>query len=172
MVNLVDDLKQRARRLHRGASAGDPDAIARLRALPELRALDDASIAKAARRRHALSALARALGFDGWPHAKAVLSGEAVRDRGQLMFEEHCGAYPNIWSADYAEAARIRRAHGGYLLPYKHQFLIVEAPFVASLGLDPDDPDWDAIGRDWLEPANRAAWTRITRAAVEARLSR
>ena len=172
MVNLIDDLKQRARRLHRRATAGDPDAIARLRALPELSELDDAQVASSARRRHALSALARALGFDGWPHAKAVLSGDAVRDRGVLMFREHGGAYWNIWSADYDEAARIRREHGGYLLPYKHQFMVVEAPFVASLGLDPDDPDWDAIGRDWLAPADRAAWSRLTHAAIEARLDR
>jgi hypothetical protein len=37
MVDLVEDLKQRARLLHRGAQRGDETALARLRGLPEFR---------------------------------------------------------------------------------------------------------------------------------------
>jgi len=174
MIDLVEDLKHKARVLHDAARAGEPAALCRLRTLPELRAHDDAALASAVLRRHCLGALAHALGFTGWPHARAVLGGEAVGeavDLGTLMHRESGGAYWNIWSASYEEASAIRKDHGGFLLAYKRQFLIVESYFIESIGLDPDDPDWGRIGRDWPRPLDRAAWTRLTARAIEARLS-
>ena len=171
-MDLVNDMKQRARAWHRSAQRGEADAIVRLRVVEELRGLEDAELAERAQRRHALAALASALGFRGWPHARAVLAGEPRDDRGELMHRNPGGAYWNIWSASYDEAEAIRRDHGGILLAYRRQFLIVEPPYIEHLGLEPDDPDWDRMGRDWVRPADRAAWTRITRAAIEARLAR
>ncbi|MGE0792095.1 MAG: hypothetical protein AB7S26_40860 [Sandaracinaceae bacterium] len=170
MIDLVDDMKRRARALHRGARTGDGESLARLRVLPELAALDDSTLAASAKRRHALAAVARQLGFAGWPALKACLRGEPVADRGTFMHRESGGAYWNIWSAHYDEAARIRADHGGWLLGYRHQFLVVEAPFLEHLGLDPLDPDWDRMSRDWVAPSDRAAWARITQRALHARL--
>ena len=171
MIDLVEDLKQRARVLHNAARAGEPAALARVRALPELRVHDDAALPGLVLRRHCLGALALALGFSGWPHAKAVLSGDDLDDLGTLMHRESGGAYWNIWSASYDEASAIRKDHGGYLLGYRRQFLIVESYFIESIGLDPDDPDWSQIGRDWPRPTDRAAWTRLTARAIDARLA-
>ena len=50
---------------------------------------------------------------------------------------------------------------GGYLLPYRHQFLVCESEAIRLLGLDPGDPDWERIGRDWVRPADRDAWRRL-----------
>ena len=30
-----------------------------------------------------------------------------------------------------------------------------------ELGLDPEDPDWERIGHDWVRPQDREAWTRL-----------
>lgn len=170
MEELVDEMKHRARRLHRAAQTGDPSAVARLQRLPELASLEAAEVARRAQRRHALSVLARDLGFSGWPHAKAVLSGEEHPHRGEVMFRDSHGALCNVWSASYEEARDIRAAHGGYLLAYRSQFFIADASFIEHLGLDPDDPDWNRMGRDWVRPADRAAWARITHKALAARL--
>lgn len=171
MVDVIDNLKQRARRLHRHAQAGDPSALARLRGLAEFSGRPDSVIRAAAQRRHALSALSAAIGFSGWPHAKAVLQGDPVTDRGTLMFRASGGAFWNIWSADYAEARDIREEDGGYLLPYRRHFQIVDRHYVAWLGLDPEDEDWARIERDWVRPTDRGAWARLTARAIEARLA-
>lgn len=170
MVDLVEDVKHRARLLHKQARLSDPAALARLRAEPELQALDDAALLPALRRRHCLATLARELGFQAWPHAKAVLGGEPVTDYGTLLHRERGGAYWNLWLASYDEAKDVRAEHGGTLLPYRRQFLVVEPPYLEALGLDPADPDWERIGRDWVRPAEREAWTRLTSAAIDARL--
>ena len=175
----VENVKHRARLLQKRANESDPEALATLRTLPELRALSDTELSAAAQRRHCLAALAKQLGFRGWPHAKAVLGGEALRrpdedapgtpDLGTLLHRDLGGAYWNIWSASYAEASRIRAEHGGFLLAYRKQFLVVEDHYLAALGLDPGDADWERIGRDWPAPRDREAWSRLTARAVQAR---
>lgn len=171
MVNLIEDMKHRARLLQQDVRRGDPASLARLRQLPELREVADRTLPQQVQRHHCLTALARALGFTGWPPARAALAGEAVDDLGCLVFRDSGGSLWNIWSADYGEAHGLREAHGGYLLAYRRQFLIAEAPFVTFIGLDPEDPDWDRIGRDWARPRDRGAWTRLTAQAIELKLA-
>ena len=169
-------MKHRARLLQKRAIENDAVALATLREQPELRPLADAVLIATLQRKHCLTALAKQLGFTHWPHARAVLSGEALAtleqkpDLGTLLHREQGGAYWNIWSASYEEASGIRAEHGGFLLPYKKQFLIVEPDYLAALGLDPSDPDWTAIGRNWPAPSDHAAWSRLTSRAIDARL--
>lgn len=156
-MTIIEDLKHRARQLHRAAQAGEPDAVARMRALPELK--NEPSLETAVRRRHCLTVVARELGFESWAHLAHVAEG-GCRDFGTFLYPP--GApYWNIWSASYEEARDIRREHGGYLLPYKEQFIIVDRHFVEALGLDPDDPDWERIGRDFVRPADTDARARL-----------
>lgn len=166
---MIEALKSRARVLHRRATDKDPEALGRLRAVAELKALDDAALAAAVRRRHALAVVARELGFRGWPHLISVVQDGATDDFGTLLVPETGGAYWNIWSARYEEARSIREAHGGYLLAYRHQFLIVDADYVTMLGLDPEDPDWDRMGRDWVRPRDPSARARLYEKLVLAR---
>ena len=163
MNDPVEHLKARARKLHRAATTpGDdqPAAAARLRKLPELRDLDDDALAAAVQRRHALTALARELGFRGWPDVVAAFGPEPAADYGTWLYTGG-GAYWNIWCASHDEAAAIRADHGGYLLAWRHQLLVVDRDYVTALGLDPDDPDWDRMGRDWVRPADPAARARL-----------
>jgi hypothetical protein len=165
--DLIVDLKAHARVLHRRVIAGDPAALQRLRVLPEFaRAADPERIANELKRGQCLTAVARALGFQSWPHARRLLGGGEDADFGKLLYPDSCWGHWNIWSAHYTEAQEIRAAHGGYLLAYRKHFLIVDADYIVSLGLDPNDPDWAAIGRDWARPGELAARTRLYRKLV------
>jgi hypothetical protein len=161
MATIIDDLKAQARILHRRAVAQDAASLARLEAANVRE--------RPIQRRHCLSTVARELGFDGWPHAVAVLRGRRVRDFGTLLYPPDCAAHFNIWCASYDEARSIRAEHGGYLLAYKHQFFIVDSHFVESLGLDARDPDWERIGRDWVEPKDGEARSRLYEKLVRRR---
>jgi hypothetical protein len=167
MESVLDDLRARARILHAELRAGAPDAAKRLRGLRELSALEGDALVLAVQRKHCLSVIARELGFDGWQHAVSVLEGREGANFGTLLHAPSCAGHWNIWSASYDEAEAIRREHGGYLLPYKHQFMIVDRHYIESLGLDHDDASWEAMGRDWARPTSVAA-----RAALCARLVR
>ncbi len=50
---------------------------------------------------------------------------------------------------------------GGYLLPYRNQFFVTVAAAIRELGLDPEDPDWERIGRDWVRPRDAEARKRL-----------
>jgi len=68
-------------------------------------------------------------------------------DFGTLLYPDGADAHWNIWSASYAEARSIRAHYGGYLLAYRRHFFIVDRYFIETLGLLPEDPDWELIGR-------------------------
>ena len=72
--------------------------------------------------------------------------------------------YLNRWFTTYADARRALETEGGYLFPFRQQFFVCAADAVRHLGLDPDDPDWERIGRDCARPADGAAFERLRRA--------
>jgi len=171
MVDPVGELKTRAEILHGRVASGDEAARTRLRALPELARADEAALAEAAmrmRRKHCLAVVAREHGFTSWEQAQRVLRGDARElDFGTLMYGTKALGTLNVWFADYGEA----RAHldearlGGarrYLFPYRKQFFVVDRYFVETLGLDPDDADWEAVAFDWVRPQDPIARQRLT----------
>lgn len=164
--SAVTRVKHVARILHRRASEREPTALQSLRVLHEFQEADDAAIAESVQRRHCLTVSALRLGFRSWTHALEVLDGECD-DFGTLLYPASCSGHWNIWSAHYDEARGIREAHGGYLLAYRRQFLIVDRDYIDSLSLDPDDPDWAAIGRDWVRPRDRGARARLYEKLVQ-----
>jgi hypothetical protein len=161
MAGVISDLKAQARMLHRHVAEGDPVAAARVQQLAELHDHDLAALRERIRRRHCLAVIARELGFQGWPHAVAVLSGADSSDFGTLLYPKGGEVHSNIWSASYEEARAIREQHGGYLLAYRRHFFISDRHFIHTLGLDPDDADWQLIGRDWIRPARADARERL-----------
>ena len=169
MARVISDLKAQARILHRQVASENPRALARVRMLAELADGDEHAVAKRIRRRHCLATLARELGFRGWPHAVGVLGGTDTSDFGTLLYPSGAEAHWNIWSASYQEAAAIRADHGGYLLAYGRHFFITDRHFIATLGLDPDDPDWERIDRDWVQPTRPDARERLYRKLIRGR---
>ena len=170
MAAVLDHLRSHARILQRSAQGKDPQALTRLRQDGELGDLDESALAGSVRRRHCLRAIARELGFGSWVQARATLSGEDASDFGTLLYPAGGYAHWNIWSASYEEAKRIRRQHGGYLLAYRRQFFIVDRHFLKTFGLDPEDPDWEKIGRDWVRPQDPAARQRLYGKLIDIRL--
>jgi len=160
-TSVIGDLKSHARVLHRRAVSGDPVALRRARLLPELKRLSDSELVQQLKRRQCLAVVAKQLGFSNWEHARAVLTSREREDFGTLLYPSNCGGHYNIWSASYGEARDIRAAHGGYLLAYRRQYLIVEDGYIDSMGLDPADPDWARIGRDWVQPGDQQARERL-----------
>jgi len=100
------------------------------------------------KRKHALAVIALEKGFDSWTDLKS-----------QIHFI--IGGFLNKWFATYEEAKAEQKIAGGFLLPYKHQFFICEATYIKQLGLNPNDPDWKLINKDWAKPTNKQAWQRL-----------
>jgi hypothetical protein len=171
MDSVIDELKQRAHYLQRGVRSGDRIALQRMRTLREMKPLPTAAICETVRRRHCLSVLARELGLQGWSHLTQLCTQRDAHDFGALLYPSSCGGHWNIWCADYDEARRIRAEHGGYLLCYGAQLLIVDGHFIADLGLEPEHDDWQRIGRDWARPVDLAARWRLLEAVLRARLA-
>jgi hypothetical protein len=169
VVNIIDRTKQRARLLQRAVQQGDPNALDKLRTLRELKPLSDQALREQVKRRHCLALLARELGLNGWAHLTTLWNEPEASDFGSLLYPASCAGHWNIWSASYPEAQQIRAQHGGYLLPYRQQFVIVDRYFIDDLGLDAEAPEWARIGRDWAQPSDLMARHTLCRAAIEAR---
>ena len=165
MTEPMRELKVRAELLHRKIQAADVRALARLRVLPEFRRATAESLKALAptfRRKHCLSVVAAEFGFASWLEMKAVLCGkDQAAGFGTLLCPKRCAAHLNIWCKTYSEAAGIHKGRGGYLLAFRDQYLVVDRYYIESLGLDPDDPDWKALGFDWVRPRDVDARTRL-----------
>jgi len=168
-MDPVHELKVRADILHARIESKDGRAMGRLRVLPELRRADDASLLARAteiRRKHCLTVVARECGFASWEQARRVLGGHAEDvDFGTLLHGRNASSILSPWFASYEDALAARRSLPErprlYLLAYKRHFMLTGRPFVEALGMDPDDPDWEAIGWDWVHPTDPAARSRL-----------
>jgi len=163
MMDPISELKTRAEILHRRIQTGDLTAIRRLRALPEFRrAADEGLVSATIQRTHCLAVIAAELGFANWPQAKSALTGDSpVEDFGTMLYPKRAGGHVNRWYKGYEEAAEVRKACDGYLLAYQRHYLVVDRFYIESLGVEPDDPDWRALGFDWVRPKDPAARTRL-----------
>ncbi len=160
-TNTTEYIKNHARLLHRAVQAGDSAALSRLRKSHGLGLSGNENVRDKVQRKDCLAVAARELGFDNWPQLLKVLSLEDTTNFGALLYPKRCGAHSNIWAAGYTEAATIRAEHGGYLLAYKEQFLVVDEHYIRTLGLNPDDPDWAACNWDMAGGNNLHARARL-----------
>lgn len=114
--------------------------------------------------RDQLHAVAREIGFADWEHARRVLSGLAGPgdDLGSFWHAPRTGILLHIWCSSHAEAQALQaRRPGGFLLPYRRQCFIVQAPFIAALGLDAADVAWSDISHDLVAGYGRPAWCTL-----------
>jgi len=142
MHDAVQELRIRAELLHHLAKNNDPRALQRFR---KSAVFSPGNV----RRRDCLTVLATELGFENWPHAKRALSGEPVTDYGTLLYPKRCDGHLNLWFRTHTEAAGARQGRQGYLLAYRREFVVVDRWFIESLGLNPDDPEWQTLQFDW-----------------------
>jgi hypothetical protein len=157
MTPMVTELKTRAR-LRLNAMRRDPGS----------------SRATEARLRDCLNLVAREVGFAHWEHGRLVLGGLAspADDKGTFWHAPRTGILLNEWFAHREEArAALRRQPEAFLLPYRRQFMVVQADFVRELGVDPADAAWAAIGHDVDQGYGTAAWQALARQRLQAPLS-
>lgn len=82
-------------------------------------------------------------------------------DSGSLWYQSSLDVFLNRWFSTYEEARKSLESDGGYLLPYKRHYFVCEADVIRALGLDPEDTDWEKIGRDGAHPADEQAYERL-----------
>ena len=74
-----------------------------------------------------------------------------------LWYQPDLDVFLNRWFSTYTEARNSLETDGGYLLPYKRHYFVCEADVIRALGLDPEDRDWEKIGRDGAHPTDQQA---------------
>jgi len=82
-------------------------------------------------------------------------------DRTKLWYQPTLDVFLNRWFADYEAARASLESEGGFLFPYQKHFFVCQPAVVAALGLDPEDSDWEKIGRDCARPKDQAAFQRL-----------
>jgi len=180
-VPTLRECKIRASLLLKAARSDDPAralaAAERFRVLPAFAPLAPARIVawrESLRRKHALAVVAAELGFASWPALRDACTPAGASPRAprlDWLFDAGCAVFLNHWCATYAEAAEIRARTGGFLIPYREQYVVCTPELLAARGLDPHDPDWERIGRDWARPRDSGAFARLAARIVEAGLA-
>jgi hypothetical protein len=173
---FVSGCRAHARRLLTRLRSNNPDIAAeaaprflRLRSFAGHAAGELLEIRDRVRLKHALAVVALEHGHDSWLALKAwadAAGANADRETGAsdedtFMYERGLDVLLNRWFARYEEARASLEREGGFLLPYRHQFFVCETEGIRELGLDPDDPDWQRIGCDWVRPRDPEAWQRL-----------
>ncbi|WDE12957.1 hypothetical protein [Thalassomonas haliotis] len=134
MLSPIEELKIQAKKHHK-AQSNEPDAALSSGHPPRLK---DSQLV-----------IARKYGFRHWDHAREVLQGKVCRDYGTFWYKPQCSALLNLWCSSYKEAGLQQKNHGGFILPYKNQFLVVEQYYLELLGVDSRDENWPALNFDW-----------------------
>ncbi len=146
----LDSYKRDAARLLKSARAGDAAALTRFTRLDNAPA--DLQL------KHALAVVAGEAGFAGWTELKQSRNGV---DFSEIFAAPGLKDSINHWFRNYDEAKAHHLAHGGVLLPYRHQAFVTSLDILPRLGYDLDDPDWRDIGYDFVRPASAEAHARI-----------
>lgn len=174
MTRLLDELKVRARlRLNAHKAAGGASEL-RGAADGAADGANDAAVADvqserpSPKLRDCLNQVSREAGFAHWEQARRVLGGLAVpgEDMGSFWHAPSCHTLLNAWYATYDDAraglqASMQARPGAVLLPYRQQFVVVDAPYLRALGLDPLDPDWDAAKHDLVKCYGSSTWLAL-----------
>ena len=78
-----------------------------------------------------------------------------------LWYQPDLDVFLNRWFSNYEEARRSLESEGGFLLPYRRHFYVCQPEAISALGLDPEDADWELIGRDCARPSDAGAFERL-----------
>ena len=135
MLSPIQELKIQAKKLLKNDSS-NPNLI---------------KLAKndAVKLRHCQLFIARKYGFTSWDHAKAVMEGQPCGDQGTFWYKNQCATLLNHWCSSYDEAHQVQQKSGGTILPYKTQFMVVDKPFLALIGVMHEEPEWLELNHDW-----------------------
>jgi hypothetical protein len=84
-------------------------------------------------------------------------------DQSKIWYQPNLDVFLNRWFSSYEAARKSLESEGGFLLPYERHFFVCESDVITAMGLEPDDPDWERIGRDCAQPSDVEAYERLCR---------
>ncbi len=170
-MNLaIKELKIQAKKLLKIIKAGDeiPTKMKR-----QLKALNLESIQEI-KLKHCHFLVAKKYSFDNWQQAQQVLSGSELTsttiNMGTLFHSSRCDAFINLWFANYAEAesALALDKKNRWLIPYKHQYIVVNKEYLKMIGIDNAfDKQWRCINHDLVKGYNSESWDILAMAALK-----
>ena len=82
-------------------------------------------------------------------------------DTSTLWYQPNLDVFLNRWFSNYEDARKSRESEGGFLLPFKRHFFVCDAEVIRALSLEPNDPDWEKIGWDCVQPLDMQAYQRL-----------
>ena len=88
-------------------------------------------------------------------------------DADDLWYQPDLDVFLNRWFSNYDEARRSLESEGGFLLPYRRHFYVCQPEAISAMGLDPEDADWELIGRDCARPSDAVAFERLREKRAE-----
>lgn len=143
----LDALKSRAKKLKQKHREGDPDSLQRVAA--QLRKAAPSNPIEL-QHKHALLTVAREAGFASWQQAQKVIQGEIKPgdNFGEFWYSVNTMSTLNHWCVKYVEAKSLQLKKGGYLIPYKSQFAVVQGAYIEIIGLDTSNDHWAPLEQD------------------------
>jgi hypothetical protein len=155
-IPSIEDCKREASLLIKDLTSAQSDVAAsaaerfrRIAPFREQTGDEILAVRKDIRRKHALAVIAREHGYAAWKNLKDAAD--------VLWCPPGSSAFWHNWCKTHEEAQSYLEANGGYLLTAHGKCFIAERGYIESLGLDPDDPRWEAIGHDVYRPMDEAA---------------
>jgi hypothetical protein len=165
----LDEYRLEAESLYRNLCTGS--AAAALRAAKRFQSLDSwrdlsareiRASASAMRLEDAQEVIAFENGFTNWALLAAATADAEFVFHTSRLFPEKSDVFLNLWFHSYEDACAAHEAEPDLVLfPYGEQFVLCEPALLGWLGADPNDPDWEKIGRDWVRPSDEAARQRL-----------
>ncbi len=126
--------------------------------------------------KHALQIIANYYGFESWQQAHQVLSGNQTwfegMSLGSLFYSRACEALTNHWFGDYVSALNMlnQLPTRHYLLPYKHQYLVVQPDYMALImDLAPAEPMLRKLNFDLAKGYGSSAWDQLANSVLRHR---
>jgi len=126
--------------------------------------------------KHAQHVVALYYGFADWQHAHQVLSAknnwqEAMR-LGSIFYSSACQALTNHWFSDYTSASEMlaKLGSGHFLVPYKHQYLVVQTDFMSLvMDLTSAQPWLEQLDKDLVKGYGSREWDQLALNALRHR---
>lgn len=144
-------------------------AANRFHILPQFSTHDPEEIisqGKAMRLKHALAVIALENGTPDWASFKRKITEE------DCLYPDTWSSHFNTWYVNYDKAKEHLSKTGGYLLTYRQQYFICESGYIQALGLSQFEDEWERIGYDWVQPADKKAWKVLFQEAEKQYLAR
>lgn len=118
--------------------------------LQKKKRLIDASFAL----KDAYAIIAKSAGYSSWKEMRDEV------ENADLLNPPKWSAIWKTWITDYNEGLHLL-GENEYLLPYKNQFFICDPNYIQALGIESNDPLLQKVGRDWVNPQDKAAFEAI-----------